>query len=341
VNLDRPPSAADEATPYACAPFDGRRFANLSGREQHGLGGVLRWMIDRPRSNWPARVEDAAAPAPPARVDDGSIRATLIGHATVLVQTAGLNLLTDPVFSARIGPLPGLGIPRVRPPAIALADLPPIDVVLLSHNHYDHLDRPSLAALHRRDRPLVLTGLRVGRDVPRGVRVHEMDWWQSHDLAAGVRASYVRAEHFSGRGAFDRNATLWGGFVLETPAGRVFFAGDTGAGSHFAAIRARFGAMTLSLLPIGAYAPRWFMQPVHVDPAEALAASMTLESEISLAIHHATFRLSDEAIDAPVHDLARALAAAPPGRPGTDFRVTAPGEPLVVRGAAERTLAAA
>jgi L-ascorbate metabolism protein UlaG (beta-lactamase superfamily) len=343
VRPDRPaPHAADAATPYARAPFDGRRFANLSGRAPQGLGGVLRWLITRQRSAWPSAVDAAPAFAPPpTRVADGAIHATVIGHATVLLQVDGLNLLTDPVFSARIGPAPWLGIARVRPPAIALADLPPIDVVLLSHNHYDHLDRPSLAALHRRDRPLVLTGLRVGRDVPRGLRVHEMDWWQTHDLAPGVRATYVRAEHFSGRGAFDRDATLWGGFVLETPSGRVFFAGDTGAGRHFADIRARFGPMTLSLLPIGAYAPRWFMQSVHIDPAEALAASLALESQVSLAIHHATFRLSDEAIDAPVHDLARALAAAPAGRPGTDFRVTAFGETLAVRRRIESVRAAA
>jgi L-ascorbate metabolism protein UlaG (beta-lactamase superfamily) len=255
----------------------------------------------------------------------------VVGHATVLVQAAGLNILTDPVLSPRIGPTPWLGIPRVRPPALRLDDLPAIDVVLLSHNHYDHLDRPTLAALHRSDRPLVLTGLRVGRDLPRGLRVRELDWWQAHELAPRVRASYVRMEHFSGRGPFDRDATLWGGFVLETPAGTVFFAGDTGAGSHFAAIRARFGPMTLSLLPIGAYAPRWFMAPVHVNPAEALEASITLESQVSLAIHYGTFRLSDEAIDAPVRDLAVALAAARAGRAGTDFRALEFGTPLVVR----------
>jgi len=332
MSLPEPePHAADAANPYAKAPFDGRRFANLSGRAQQGLLAVLRWLMARPRSDWPAHLADAPAAAPLARVSDDAIHATLIGHATVLLQVAGLNILTDPVFSARIGPVARLGVPRVQAPAIALADLPPIDVVLLSHNHYDHLDRPSLAALHARDRPLVLTGLRVGRDVPRGLRVHEMDWWQAHEIAPGVRAVYVRAEHFSGRGAFDTNASLWGGFVLETPAGRIFFAGDTGAGSHFAAIRARFGPMTLSLLPIGAYAPRWFMQPVHIDPAEALAASMTLESQVSLAIHHATFRLSDESIDAPERELLRVLAAAPAGRAGTDFRVVACGGRLEVR----------
>jgi L-ascorbate metabolism protein UlaG (beta-lactamase superfamily) len=332
MHAPRPaPHVAAESIAYAGAPFDGRRFANLSGRAQQGLGGVLRWLFARPRSDWPRRVDDAPASPPPARVDDGALHATLIGHATVLVQAAGLNVLTDPVFSDRIGPVAALGIPRVRPPAIALSDLPKIDVVLLSHNHYDHLDRPSLATLHRRDRPLVLTGLRVGRDLPPGLRVRELDWWQSHELAPEVRASYVRAEHFSGRGLFDRDATLWGGFVLETPAGSVFFAGDTAAGSHFAAIRARFGSPTLALLPIGAYAPRWFMSPVHIDPAEALAASMALEAEMSMAIHHATFRLSDESIDAPARALAQALAAVPAGRPGTDFRVPACGERLVVR----------
>ena len=251
----------------------------------------------------------------------------------VLLQVAGLNILTDPMWSDCAGPVSWLGIKRVRPPAIAFTDLPKIDAVLLTHNHYDHLDRPTLAALARRDAPVVLTGLRVGRLVPGGGAV-ELDWWECHPLGKGVCATYVPAEHFSARGPLDRNTSLWGGFVLTTPAGTIYFAGDSGDGAHFAAIRERFGPMTLSFLPIGAYEPRWFMAPVHIDPKEALAASLALESGVSVAIHFGVFRLADDAFDAPPKALAAALVAAGPPRRGMDFRVIPLGEAVVVRNGA-------
>jgi L-ascorbate metabolism protein UlaG (beta-lactamase superfamily) len=321
---------APPSDPYAPAPRRGGRFHNASGRAQQGLGGVLRWLATRRRGAWPSKVEDVPVPPPPARVDDGALHATPVGHATVLVQMDGLNLLTDPVLSHRIGPTSWLGPTRVRPPAIPFAELPRIDVVLLSHDHYDHLDRPALRALAARDDPLVLTGLGVGAKVPSR-RVVELDWWRTHDIDARVRATYVPAEHFSGRGPFDRNKRLWGGFVVEGPSGRVYFAGDTAAGWHFGAIRERFGPMTLSLIPIGAYLPRWFMAPVHIDPQEALDASIVLGSQVSLAIHYGTFDLADDGYDAPPQALARALAALA-GRPaGSDFRVVPFGETAVVR----------
>ncbi len=311
------------------APFDGRHFHNGSGIGPHGFSAVLRWLLTRRRQPWPDAVAATIAAKPQDRVGDGAIRATVIGHATVLIQVAGLNILTDPVWSPRIGPVNWLGIKRIRPPAIAFDDLPRIDVVLVSHNHYDHLDRPTLAALAERDQVLVVTGRKAGHAVP-GDLVRELDWWESRILGEGVQVTYVPAEHFSGRGPFDRNASLWGGFVLETPRGAIYFAGDTGMGPHFAAIRARFGPMTLSLLPIGAYAPRWFMGPVHLDPADAVAASVTLDSAISLALHFGTFRLADESYDAPLQELAAALAAWDSGKPGGDFRVPTFGEAVVI-----------
>lgn len=324
VTIDQRPDA------YAPAPFDGRKFRNASGPGSHGIGAALRWMLGRKPGPWPRQVAIPPAPKPLARVEDGSLRATLVGHATVLIQVAGWNIVTDPVWSRRIGPLPGLGVPRVTPPAFPLADLPKIDAVLLSHDHYDHLDRPTLARLARRDAPIVLTGRKAGRRVP-GNRTLELDWWQSHELAPGLRATYVPAEHFSGRGLFDRNASLWGGFVLETPLGAVYFAGDTGDGPHFAQIRRRFGPVALALLPIGAYGPRWFMAPVHIDPEEAVRASLTLEAGVSLAIHYATFPLADDGYEAPLRDLAAALARAHGANRGLDFRAPAWGEPVVIR----------
>lgn len=317
-------------TSFTPAPFDGRRFHNLSGRPPQRPGDVLRWLARRHPEPWPRDVPARLGDRPAPNVDDGSVRATLVGHSTVLLQTAGLNLLTDPVWSQRIGPVPLFGIRRVCAPALALSELPRIDAVLLSHNHYDHLDRPTLAALARRHQPRVFAGLRVGSSLPHS-RVIELDWWQSHTLTQGVRVTYVPAEHASARGLFDRNRTLWGGFVLETPAATVYFAGDTADGEHFAAMRERFGPMTLSLLPIAAYAPRSIMQCVHMDPGEAVRASLRLESQVSLAIHHSTFALADDGFAEGPRELARALAEAHEGGPGMDFRVVPFGAPLDVR----------
>jgi L-ascorbate metabolism protein UlaG (beta-lactamase superfamily) len=324
VTQPLPPNA------FEAAPFHHGVFHNASGRAKHGLASALRWLATRSRGPWPTHVEDVPVAPPVDKVDDGSIRATVIGHATVLVQVDGLNILTDPVMSTRIGPTPWTGPKRVRPPAVPFELIPAIDVVLLSHDHYDHLDRPTLRKLVARDNPLILTGLRVGAKVP-SKNVVELNWWDSHPICEGVSATYVPAEHFSGRGLFDRDKSLWGGFVLETPHGKVYFAGDTAAGFHFQAIRERFGAMTLSLIPIGAYAPRWFMERVHIDPDEALQASLTLESQTTLAIHFATFNLADDAYDAPTHALARAVSHLVDSPPGSDFRVLPFGEAAIVR----------
>ena len=313
-------------TKYGPAPFDGRRFHNASGKKQQ-TDRLLQWLLTRERKRWPDHVATAPALKPVERVDDGSIRATVVGHSTVLLQVAGLIVLTDPVWSRRIGPLPWPGIKRVSPPAVGFGDLPKIDVVLLSHNHYDHLDRPTLAALERRDHPLIVTGLKIGKTVPC-TNVVELNWWQSQALTNQIRATYVPAEHFSARGPFDRNASLWGGFVLETPPARSTSPAIPGP-SAFRAIKERFGPMTLSRLPIGAYEPRWFMAAVHIDPAEAVEASRVLELQVTLPIHFGTFRLADEAFDAPLAALARALAAASGGR-GVDFRTPAFGEATTV-----------
>ena len=319
------------------APFDGRRFSNLSGHGGSGGWAALRWMLTRRPGRWPAQVENPPAPKPLDRVADDTIRATLIGHATVLLQLSGLNILTDPIWSICAGPTSWLGVKRVRAPAIAFADLPKIDIVLLSHNHYDHLDRPTLAALAKRDDPLIVTGLKVARSVPSR-RTVELDWWDSHRLSPDVRATYVPAEHFSARGAFDRNASLWGGFVLETPAGTIYFAGDTGDGTHFAAIHARFGPMALSFIPIGAYQPRWFMAPVHMNPAEAVAASRTVASAVTLPIHFGVFPLADDGFDDPTIGLTAALAAIEAAGISLDFRLPPFGQPVVIETMPSRSL---
>ncbi len=314
--------------PYAKAPFDGRRFSNASGNNAKGLSAVFRWMLTRKRTPWPRAVPVASIERPDLRVDDATIQITLIGHSAVLIQAAGLNIITDPMLSSTAGPLAGVGVRRAQPPALRLADLPPIDVILLSHNHYDHLDRPSLRSIAARDNPLVVTGIGVGRSVPTS-NVIELNWWESHALDGGARVTFVPAEHFSARGPFDRNASLWGGFVIESRLGTVYFAGDTAAGEHFALIRRRFGPISVALLPIGAYEPRWFMKDVHMDPEDAVSASTALEAKISIAIHHGTFQLTDEAIDAAVRGLKSALALR--GEEQPDFRVIGAGARTVIQ----------
>jgi L-ascorbate metabolism protein UlaG (beta-lactamase superfamily) len=299
--------------------LDGHRFRNPEPFESRGLMDVLRWKLGgSPAQPWPDFVPIEPAPPPPARVTEG-LRVTYVNHATVLVQVAGLNLLTDPVWSDVVGPGGGIGQRRRKPPGLRFDDLPAIDVVLLSHDHYDHLDLPTLRRLKARDAPRVLAGLGTAvwladQGLPGAV---DLDWWQSVSVGP-ARITFTPARHASRRGAFDGDQRLWGGFQVEAQGQRVFFAGDTGMGSHFADIRERLGPPTLALLPIGAYLPRWFMQPQHIDPDEAVAAHRALGAQHSLAIHWGTFRQADEGMNDPVQALARALDAQHP--PTLDFR---------------------
>jgi L-ascorbate metabolism protein UlaG (beta-lactamase superfamily) len=241
----------------------------------------------------------------------GEVAATFIGHATYLLQFAGATVLTDPVFSSRAGPFGLLGPKRVCPPALRLGELPRVDVVIISHNHYDHLDLASLRWLARQRRPQFVAplGLKSWLEA-RGIGpVTELDWWEGHRPGPGIEVIGTPAQHWSSRWPWDRCRTLWGGYCLRTPRGSVYFSGDTAHGEHFAAIRARLGPPSVSLLPIGAYEPRWFMRPVHMNPAESVDAHLALGSRHSLAMHFGTFQLTDEGIDAPARDLAAALAA--------------------------------
>ncbi|MBX6421796.1 MAG: MBL fold metallo-hydrolase [Nevskia sp.] len=255
---------------------------------------------------------------------------TWIGHASFLLQHGGLNLLTDPHLSGRASPFSFAGPARLAPPGLEFHELPPIDAVLISHNHYDHLDALTVRRLAR-EHP----GLRFF--VPLGLadwfrrrgieRVTELDWWQSAELGAGAGAARVTAvpvQHFSGRGLRDRNATLWCGMVFEHAGAKVFFAGDTGYSRDFADIAARFAPFDLALIPIGAYEPRGFMAPVHVNPEEAVRIHQELGSRLSVAMHWGTFRLTLEPMDEPPRRLAAALAAA--GIPPERFIVMRHGE---------------
>jgi len=293
--------------------FDGREFHNLdrSKNIKKTFGEVLRWRLaTRGRARWPDRVENVHVPDLPRSLSAGEVAVTGINHATDLIQLDGLNVLTDPVYSERVSPVSWLGPRRVRPPGVAFDALPRVDVVLISHNHYDHMDLPTLARLGKRGRPRFLVPLGNARTLrSAGVEAVELDWWQSADLGDGTTATLVPVQHWSGRGLFDRRRALWGGFVLRRGKTSVFFAGDTGWGEHFRLIRERLGAPDVALLPIGAYEPRWFMRDQHVDPDEAARAHLELGAGLSLGMHFGTFPLTDEGIDDPPAALAAARRA--------------------------------
>jgi L-ascorbate metabolism protein UlaG (beta-lactamase superfamily) len=315
--------------PYHSGPpndhFDGLRFFNPDQPPtDRSLGDMWRWQSAGQRATWPRQVP--VTPTRPPRRSDG-LRVTMVGHATVLIQLGGLNIVTDPVWSRRASPVQWAGPSRVTAPGIAFDDLPPVDVVLLSHNHYDHLDLPTLRRLLARDAPRILTPLGndviVRRAIP-SARVEAGDWGHRFTLGDEAEATIVRANHWSSRTGRDRRMALWGGFMLRAAGRLVYFAGDTGFGDIFAGMRACFGPPDLALIPIGAYAPRWFMQAQHCDPDEAVRILMEVGARRAVALHWGTWQLTDEPRDEPPLLLRRALAARAiaPDR----FLALAPGE---------------
>ncbi|HJU84257.1 MAG TPA: MBL fold metallo-hydrolase [Holophagaceae bacterium] len=307
------------------------RFVNPWGRHpMAGLRHLLQWKLGARPAPWPTWVEDPLQPEPP---DPGHAESviTFINHATLLIRTRTLNLLTDPVFSERTSPVSWAGPRRIRRPGLDLDRLPPIHGILLSHNHYDHLDATSLRALQARHRPWILAPLGVG-GMLRSLgmdRVTELDWWQTVEREGHRITCTPPAQHFSGRGLFDRNRSLWGGFVVDGPGPRVYFAGDTGYAPFFHDIRERCGAPDLALLPIGAYAPRWFMSAVHMDPSEAVRAHLDLGAARSVGIHWGTWQLTDEGLEEPLRELEAARTAS--GLPPEAFQVLEHGGSLLLR----------
>lgn len=304
--------------------FDGRRFHNLQATEHAGFTDMVKWMTNRDEGPWEKWREITPAAPPPQRVAGGALRVTWVNHSTFLIQTENLNILTDPIWSERCSPVSFTGPKRHHAPGIRFEDLPPIDVVLISHNHYDHMDAPTLARLAKEHRPKIVAGLGNAAFLEKALQhdAIDLDWWQSIQLASDVRVHVVPAQHFSSRGTLDRDANLWCGYVIETAHGSVYFAGDTGFGPHFAMIRERFGAMRLALLPIGAFRPEWFMSAVHISPRDAVRAAQTLEAAVSIPMHYTTFHLGDDGQDEPAQVLRQELARAKDVR----FDVIAPGQ---------------
>lgn len=311
--------------------FDGQRYFNPAAPD-YGFRAwrVLSWLARRRPRRWPRWIDDPLRPEPPAFLGAGEIAATFVGQSTFLLQLDGVNVLTDPIWSDRASPLRWAGPRRVRRPGLAFDKLPPIHLVLVSHNHYDHMDLPTLRRLRQRFDPLFITGLGNRRYLNKCglTRVEELDWWQSHPGPGGLSVTMTPARHFSRRGLFDRLRSLWGGFVLTGTGKQVFFTGDSAYGDHFHEIRRRLGRIDLALLPIGAYEPRWLMRAAHMNPEEAVRAHRDLAPRRSIGMHFGTFQLTDEAIDAPRDELRQSLRQY--GVEESAFVVPGFGETLVV-----------
>jgi L-ascorbate metabolism protein UlaG (beta-lactamase superfamily) len=291
------------------------------------FSSVPRMLLER-RTPWPVRVDDP--PQRPPALDGAAAVVTFIGHATFLIQTAAGNIVTDPIYSRRAGPLNVMGPRRVRKPAVSFDDLPPISTVLLSHNHYDHCDRRTLNRFAERFDPSVVTPVGNATVVrSSGIRrVEELDWWQKATNRV-LSITLTPAQHFSARSPLDRNRALWGGFVVDAGGARIYFAGDTAYAGFFREVRERCGPIDLALLPIGAYEPRWFMQAVHMNPAEAVQAHVDLEASQSIGMHFGTFQMTTEGFEEPLRALAEACRTR--GIGPTQFRTLGFGESVRLR----------
>lgn len=286
--------------------FDGEKFTNpWNTFPLKNFWDVIKWRVGGTRGKWPDSVENKpyALPQP----QDEKAIVTYINHATFLIQIKGLNILTDPVLSERVSPVSFAGPKRVRPPGLPLEKLPKIDLILVSHNHYDHLDLPTLNVLLKRDKPRIIVPL--GDEAwlaKKNIKAEAMDWWQEIKHK-DITVTFAPATHWSGRSLTDKNECLWGSFFVKSDEVKIYFAGDTGMGPHFDMIKIRLGPPDLALLPIGAYEPRWFMQPFHLNPKEAVEARKILGATQAIGMHFGIFQLSDEDFDQPVRDLKTAM----------------------------------
>ncbi len=291
--------------------FDGKKFFTPGGRPARGLGEVLRWMMKRKQGPW---IEQKTAPIgekPAAQIDAG-IRITFVNHSTFLIQVDSINILTDPVWSERTSPFQWAGPKRMRRPGIRLEDLPKIDLVLLSHNHYDHLDFNTLKYLFQKFQPKIITslGVKAFLDLNGITGATDLDWWQTYSQNDILEIEAVPAQHFSGRGMFDRDATLWCGYVIRRSGRNIYFVGDTGYHeTFFKEIGLRCAPIDIALVPIGAFKPEWFMSPIHCSPVEAVKIHQEINSRQSIATHFGTFPLADDGFEEPRIELQKALLA--------------------------------
>ncbi len=295
--------------------FTGRKFFNPGGAGPKSFGELARWQFGTRAEAWPdtfASPFRAAAPA--ARLEVGATRLTAIGHASCLLQTAGLNILFDPVYARRASPVQFAGPKRVNAPGIPFEALPKIDILLLSHNHYDHMDMAAIEQVWLRHKPLIVTPLGndaiLRGDIP-GIEARALDWGQAHKHET-VEVHCVPTQHWSARGTRDRMHALWSSFVIVGPRHTAYMIGDSGFGDGgtFAHVANRFPVIDFAWMPIGAYEPQWFMRDQHMNPAEAVRALGIVNARRALGHHWGTFKLTNEAVETPKRDLEAAVAGA-------------------------------
>lgn len=323
--------------PYYSGPvsdhFDGLNFFNPGGHPPKGFVELMKWQLGGGRKKWPAKYPSPYSDKPPQKVDGSDLRVTFVGHATVLIQTGGLNMLTDPVWSERCSPVSWAGPKRVNAPGIDFDDLPRIDHVLLSHNHYDHLDLVTLSKLKKRDNPLIITPLgndKVLKDHDPDFRIAVGDWSDTVDLNSETKVTFEPMHHWSARGTTDRRNALWAAFVVQGPAGKIYHVGDTGFhdGINYKAALEKYGGFRLSILPFGAYEPRSFMKHQHQNPDEAVRGHLACKSEFTLGHHWGTFQLTNESIEDQLQHLEEARVKH--GVAADVFRALQPGEVWMV-----------
>lgn len=300
--------------------FDGQKFVSPDAPRRQasfgsldGLGALLKWQKESVRGPWKAYREEPYGAPPPREVPAGAMRVTFINHATTLIQLDGVNVLTDPIYSDRASPFDFAGPKRVRPPGIRFTDLPRIDAVVISHNHYDHLNVATLKRIAD-TWPAVQIFVGLGNKAfleSKGLtNVVELDWWDSREVGA-ITVRSVPNQHFSNRGIFDADGTLWSAWVFDGKGGRAYFGGDTGYGPHFKHVFEKLGPMRLAVVPIGAFKPEWFMGPIHMSPKEAVRAAIDLHAGLAVPMHFGTFPLADDGETEAVEQLQQVLVETP------------------------------
>jgi L-ascorbate metabolism protein UlaG (beta-lactamase superfamily) len=315
--------------------FDGERFFIPGINTDKGFGSLLKWQFGGDaRSKWPSSFPSPFAGAEPAAAVTTAIHSTLIGHASYLIQVADLNILVDPVYSERVSPVTFAGPKRVNAPGVAFEELPKIDVVLVTHSHYDHLDTATLARLSKTFRPRIICPLGNDAIMASAIggrdKAEALDWGQSVEIGQGVTVHLVPTYHWSARGISDRRKSLWCSFVITTPAGTIYHIGDTGygQGKFSKDVASQFGKITLAHIPIGAYAPRWFMKDQHVNPEEAVQIFQDCGAHHAIGHHWGTFQLTNEATEEPAAHLLLALDKAKISR--ERFQAFRPGQSLQI-----------
>ena len=299
--------------------FNGKKFVSPGGPKERfpngmsTVGAFLKWQAESKRGPWREYREEPYGAPPPREVAVGAMRVTFINHATTLIQLDGVNVLTDPIYSERASPYEFAGPKRVRPPGIRFTDLPRIDAVVLSHNHYDHMNVATLKRIADTwpgVRFFAGLGNKAFLESQGLTNVVELDWWMKRELGS-ITVNSVPNQHFSNRGLCDSDGTLWSAWVFEGKGGKAYFGGDTGYGPHFKLVNEKMGPMRLAVLPIGAYEPEWFMGPVHMSPAEAVQAAADLQASLAVPMHYGTFALADDGETEPVEALNEALKTKP------------------------------